>query len=420
MHHGEHQKSAGKYRVFSGFVDDPRCGGIGKNTHFLSRKNRVYVYTNTRVIRNFGLSVYYILDTKIVEYKHMPYFNLSKLKVINILIFIGIILLVITASIFFDLNKNRKFSNPQYKHIHIQQILTLPHEGYAHSLVTVGNYIYMVTLTSPGKVIKVDMNNIQHYQIAQLPQDSGAGIVYIKSLDKLYAVSGGRNMCIDEIAPSTLSSRVILCIDTYKNDDLPAITSDGSYLYVITTTKPALVYKINPNTMKEEKRLALINELSYGHAINYHDGYIFATGENKNGWIVKIDDKKFQYTYKMFPSEVAYPTNEFTITGKYAYVGFENNSGILFQIDINTLAIKKIYTGIEERTYDTYYDGDKIYSLFTGHPGMILTFNPNDLEMNEYKLPYDAPNKIRRIGSSFLITSWSQPLTLIKIIFEAN
>jgi len=301
-----------------------------------------------------------------------------------------------------------------------QKITFKQNLSYIHGFLLVKDSLFGLTNTSPAKLVKISTKNLSKYQIISFPNDgrhdNGTELTYINN--KLYLVFGGHGSYVSELQPDNLIYKDLWSSDKDYSDpviNLPSMTSDGKYLYVISSTKPTYIHKINLKNFYDITTISLKEALNYGHSIRFDKGFLYATGEQDNGWISKINPSDLKYHESIFNNDVSTPTDDFAVTNKYIFTCFENKSGIIYRTDKENLFVNKINTGIFAPCFGLYFDGNNIWAVYDTSPGQLVGINPDTLKVSRYDLTESHPSEILSLKDSLFITFWESPAKIMRV-----
>lgn len=298
-----------------------------------------------------------------------------------------------------------------------------PGIGFIHEWKIINNCIYAVTNTAPAKLVKINPNTLAEESILVFPSDNkhdfAFDFTYIKNKNKIYIVFGKRNTSISEVNLKNMTHKDIFYFETkkFRRNNAPSITSDSNYIYVISTTPRSIIHKISLNNYKivQAKRL---DSLGFGHTIRYTDGWLFATGPGKSGWIAKINPKDLSFTYRFLNNIKGWPTDDLAITNDSIFVCIENKQGYIYKINKKDLSVKSFPTGVPAECYGVYSDARYVWALFETKPGIIIKINPIRSSITKIHLNKgdDFPNEIISDNKFIYISYWVLPGKVSKII----
>lgn len=252
-------------------------------------------------------------------------------------------------------------------------------------------------------------------------------MVYDSNRDKIYIYHAGASFTtfkITEVNPDTLAYTTVIS-QALSNTNNASITTDGTSLYVVTYTNPAVVYKYLMSNWSLTSTTTLTG-VSNGHNIKYDSssGYLYVTGQNSSGApVAKINPGTMTFSTMTFPSGYNATTDDLAFTTDYVWVGFESVGGYIGVIKKNDLSYQVLSLGAAGSWgyYSLYFDGSYVWAgaydaTFSGLPGKLIQIDPNTTAYNIYSFPanYIGPNEIVSDGSHLFVTTWESPTTLTR------
>jgi len=154
--------------------------------------------------------------------------------------------------------------------------------AYAHGTVLADNRLFIGMANRNGNVFSSrrlvvfpDLMDLSIYDLLTLPVDGEVNtMIYDTANDMIYfAASGNGGMYIYALNPHNLGLSMLIGTTTLDLGRKPAIVTDGAYIYGITETVPAIVFKLGI----ADHSLALSRE---GHIKNGHSATIGLYGSS--------------------------------------------------------------------------------------------------------------------------------------------
>jgi len=259
-------------------------------------------------------------------------------------------------------------------------------------------------------------------QLFQIGMDTGiVDIVYSESNDKLYGLLAATSgIVVVEIDPDNLAVSTVINDPRFSGAQLPSITTDDTYLYIITMTVPAeiLKYDLSDFTLVSNNILVGYNN---GHAIIYGGLDVYATGGTGGGsWLAKINTLDLSYNVMAF-QDGASPTDDFAELGEYVYVCSENR-GEIRRFSKNDLSYIQVFSGVGSACYEVFSDGKYIWGVMKGNTnsgehGILVRLDPTTLESKiyEFDVGEDKANEIETDGRRFYVSFFLVPSKISRI-----
>lgn len=344
------------------------------------------------------------------------------------------IILIISLSLGFFLlpKKARAAVSPQI--INKQTVTLAAGENQIHSFIYHNNKIYAGTRTTPAKFLRFnDLDDLTDYDVVTFANDGlhnrAESMRYDATKDKIYIAFNyggpGNKVLVTEIDPDDLTYTDVIADTTALAGTSPAITSDGTSLYVLTYTYPAKIIKYNLTTYAQTT-IATINDgvanKNVGHALIYDGTNLYGTGAVSPGWVAKIDPSDLTHTVANFSSGNNIATDDLTIAGDYLYVGLEATTGMIVKVKKSDLSLENISTGQTVACYGTYFDGEYIWGVYNSSPGNLVRIDPTTSEINTYTFDSgeNSLNEITSNGSRFFVTTWTSPAKVISFNIDTT
>jgi hypothetical protein len=201
------------------------------------------------------------------------------------------------------------------------------------------------------------------------------------------------------------------------------ITTDNEYLYVGARYDwyKSKIIKYSLSTLSNTPvKEVFLTSLYYGiHAIQYRNGYLFATGASPP-WVLKINANTLSVEQEA-NIDGRTPSDDFALTKDYLFVGLETKydqekSGVIYRISTNDISkMYPINTGIKGgedkgsgKCFAVQYCIGYVWALFSSSPGTLTRIDPVSLDFQNYQLEHNSPNEISTDGRRLFITFWDQ------------
>ncbi len=307
------------------------------------------------------------------------------------------------------------------------QLVTLSAgNNYIHGLTFARGYIWGVTATSPGRVIRFNPDNLDDYSVTTFDSDgfhnSAVDLLFSKEKDRLYIIFGSmvRNTIV-EMNPVTLSYADVVSDTTNPSGTSASLSSDGSFLYVLTNTSPTKIIKYSLTDFSTTNTASL-TDLNGGHALRFDGTNLYASSASNPAWIARITPSSLAYSSQAVASADSPLTDDLTFSGDYVYLGPENTtSKSILRVNKSTLAIEHIYTNISAASYGVFFDGRYIISLHNTSPGTMVRLDPQTLEVKTFTFPTGAnsPNEVTTDGQRYFVTFYLSPAQIERVSIPA-
>ncbi|MBD3343680.1 MAG: hypothetical protein GF401_01305, partial [Chitinivibrionales bacterium] len=303
-----------------------------------------------------------------------------------------------------------------------------------HGFKYIGGYYFACTHTLPSKLLRFNADDLSEYSEITFTPDHYAAdeLVYASSTKKIYLVFAYSTVLrIAEIDPYTMEYNEDKIVDT-KNytSGGQTITTDNEYLYVgaryTQTDSKIIKYSLSTFSNTPSAEITLVPAFGRIHAMQYQDGFLWATGTATPPWILKVNTTDLSIDQEAFIDGIK-PTDDFAYTGSYVFVGLETDythekSGVIYRISTADIAqMYPIYTGkkggVNEgigHCYGVQYYGGYVWAVFATSPGTLTKIDPVSLEYTNYRLEYNIPNEIAWDGRRLCITYWDQDPGIIQ------
>jgi len=338
----------------------------------------------------------------------------------------------LNSSIEITLDKNKEISAIFVKTA--ETVMLNIGESYVHGLIYAEGYFFASTRTNPAKLLRFNANNLADFvEITFSPGHGDANqLVYVPSKRKIYVLFGLNTKTIAEVDPFTMEHMDDKIVDPNEepspyNESGQSITTDNDYLYVITCNGAGStnIIKYTLGDYSLVKTVTLPSQYTYGHAIRYANGALFATGAATPPWVVKLKASDLSFEGGQVFSEGKIATDEFAFSGRYIFIGFETTihdqlSGAIFRIDTSDVTLPPyiIETGAKGdvnstgdyngQCYAVQENDNYIWALFATLPGILTRIDPVSLSVQNYQLEHNIPNEIVWDGKRLFITFWGQ------------
>jgi len=338
----------------------------------------------------------------------------------------------INSSIEITLDKNKEISAIFVKAA--ETVMLNIGESYVHGLIYAEGYFFASTRTNPAKLLRFNANNLADF--AEITFSPGHGdanqLVYVPSKRKIYVLFGLNTKTIAEVDPFTMEHMDDKIVDPNEepspyNESGQSITTDNDYLYVITCSGAGStnIIKYSLGDYSMAKTVTLPSQYTYGHAIRYANGALFATGAATPPWVVKLKTSDLSFEGGQVFSEGKIATDEFAFSDRYMFIGLETTihdqlSGAIFRIDTSDVTHPPyiIETGAKGdvnstgdyngQCYAVQENDNYIWALFATLPGILTRIDPVSLSVQNYQLEHNIPNEISWDGKRLFITFWGQ------------
>ena len=201
-------------------------------------------------------------------------------------------------------------------------------EDYVFALTVSGNYLYAGLLTTPGKIVKIDLTTFTKVSTLTLASNEGPVYRLIVIGNYLYAGLGTAPGKIVKIALTTFTKVSTLTLEWGENFvyDFAVV---GNYLYAGLGTTPGKIVKIDLTTFTRVSTLTLDTGEHYVRALIVIENYLYAGITTTPGRITKIDLTTFTRV-----STLALATEEDNLfsmaaSGGCIYAGLYETPGVI-------------------------------------------------------------------------------------------
>lgn len=303
-----------------------------------------------------------------------------------------------------------------------------------HGFVRVSDYLFGGHQTSPGRITRFHVDDLNDQTTYVFPNDGvhtgGEAIVYDEGRGRLYLLHpNSTQVTISEIDPETLAATDKVAENRVGGSTNgaaagPSLTSDGTYLYVLTQTRPALVlkYALADGALIDSATLTNSN----GHALTHDGEYLYATGNIVGTavaatpyWVAKLDLATLTAVSEV-SAEASYriATDDICVVGDYLYIGLEDppglTDGVIQRRRVSDLGLDTniVVAGVGTAAcYGTHWDGKFVWSLWSTTPGLAVLIDPQTLEQRRFtfRTGQNQPNEFATDGRRVFFTHWGNP-----------
>lgn len=299
-----------------------------------------------------------------------------------------------------------------------------------HGSTLANEKIFITTRQSPARLVRInDLDDVSDQTSITFASDgkhnNADSIVYVPSVNKLYVLFGvaGR-ATISEVDPDTLAVTDVVDTTDYSSGTSGAIETDGTHIFVVTSTSPTLVvkYKIGNWSSPTSNTLTGLNG---GHSLIYDGVRLSVTGATSifPSWIATIDPADLSYNSLNLDSESNGITDDHAETPDFYFVGteFSEYGNIVYRVRKDLAGYDKIRIATPGSIYAVYYDGNWVWvAVAPGGEqlGRLVRLDPMSLEMSVGTLDSGQvlPNEIISDGKGrYYITTFTNPGTIIKL-----
>jgi len=255
-----------------------------------------------------------------------------------------------------------------------------------HGTAEANGMLFAGTLTGYIYVLKTPDTNLANVQVTRaLFPEWIAEMRYATTTGYLYTCSGSG---ILKILPSDITNESVLYSGGFGG--APGCDTDGTYMYVVSMSAPAMFYKIrlSDGTLMATSTWTGVN---YGHslALDPNGQYFYAnTGSGDNGHIAKVSTSNLTVSSVAAPGTGETFTDDSVVDNGLYYVGSETNP---FFYILNPTSMTLSTTTACSQSYGIFTDtsaggnGNNLYDL--GING-CLSYFPNGSTTQRYDYNY--------------------------------
>lgn len=310
--------------------------------------------------------------------------------------------------------------------------------GYLHGFIKAGNYLFCSSRSGPLKILKLNMDNFNDYQILEFsgtadfntaygPMDK---MVYSEAKNRIYGAFGDgspydKKITVLELNPDTLAWNIV--INETRNPVSgfgPQITCDSTHLYVGTATpNGGSIFKYNLSDYSYVSDISVGNSDSGLHA-TYKDPYSNDIFTTEFDWTVAADVMKIDTVSMLKTGTLSIPdgkmTDEFAITETHLFVGLEDATNRrIYKINKSNFLDNSYITlpsGVNP-CYGLTYDGTWIWGTYSTTPGKLLRLNPSNMSYEVFNMPtgVNSINGLVIDGYRMFVTSWEHPAKITRL-----
>jgi len=276
----------------------------------------------------------------------------------------------------------KAFGVPQLIHLYgsigLNKTLTFnTNENKVRTLFSDGTYLYAGLATTPGKIVKIDLETFT--ETSTLTLDPGENNIYslISDGTNLYAGLYGADVGIDypqigKIVKINLASFTKVSTLTLDATDFSiySLFSDGTYIYAGLDTSPAKVIKVDISTFT---KTASINLTANSSRTLFSDGiYLYVGMDTTPASLIQIDLSTFLETTSL--TLAAGKNSIYTLfsDGTYLYAGLATTPGKIVKIDLATFTEISTLTLSTNSSYTLFSDGTYLYVGSNTTPAKII------------------------------------------------
>ena len=154
-------------------------------------------------------------------------------------------------------------------------------ENYGFGITNDGTYLYIVTNTSPARVVKVEMSSMTRVGAVRFADNADKnGNAITNDGTHLYVVTNTNPTRVIKVQMSDLSIKGTLGLSGHSSGR--AVVNDGEYLYVVNYTSPTTVVKVKMSDLtipsingalklntEEDLGVAVTRDSTYLYVVNY-------------------------------------------------------------------------------------------------------------------------------------------------------
>jgi len=338
----------------------------------------------------------------------------------------------------------RNFGNPNLIHntgaYELDKTITLNSgENNVISILSDGKYLYAGSQTSPGMIVRVDINTFTRESALTL--DVGENVInyLIMQGDYIYAGLGTSPGKIVKINRKSFTRDSVLTLDAGENT-IYQQAIDGIYLYAGLHTSPAKITRINLNTFTKTSTLTFAVNEDKITSLYMDRGFLYAGFQTNPAIIKQVDTKTFTESNSL--TMEAGESNIFHLTsdGIYIYAITSESPAKIFKIsydpETNTLSriksltlpvgdnqarglifngmhlIAGLYTSPAKHVYIDQSTFEPVYT-YTFPIGSDLLHNLYTDGIYIYSPHYQSPSKISRTYILPLNDIFQKAITLL-------
>lgn len=300
-------------------------------------------------------------------------------------------------------------------------------EQLPHGMIYARGYIWISTLTTPAKLIRVDPNNLSNRTTityaADFSHDNAYDIFYSKTKDRIYVLFANPDkVVINEVNPVSMAQADVITDTTQQDPSLcgsypcyfpggssgvESFTTDESSIYVLMRGEgvDSEVFKYNLSTYAFTASTTLTGLVS-GHAIRYDGTNLYATGLAIPAWVAKINPSTLAFNSQIFTNGDSLATDDFAFAGDYVFIGLEGTNGTFIRVNKSNLGFNRYYSGINAATYVVFFDGRYIWYGYNTNPATLMRVDPFTMELRTFTTTMNSINEMVSDGQRFFATSF--------------
>ena len=240
------------------------------------------------------------------------------------------------------------------------------------------------TFTSPSKLVRFnDPDDLctggegVAYDTLTFPSDgkhAGASdAFYDAGTDSIYVMhnAAGQPLTISKVNPTAMTA-VDLISDLSYQGNFGSITTDGTYLYVVTNRPTDYVLKYNLTTGAYVNRSGA---LAAGHAIRYDGTNLWVTTLGSPASIFKVIPSTLAYTWATFASGDNQATDDLHVSDStYVWVGIEGSTNMV-RVTKADLSLLNVPT-FTLPSWGVWRDVTYIWSMTGSNPAYAVRVDP--------------------------------------------
>ncbi len=273
--------------------------------------------------------------------------------------------------------------------------------AYAHGTVVADNKFFIGMANRNGNVFNAnrlvifpDPADLSRYQLLTLPRAGEVDtMIYDDVNDAVYvAISGFGRLELDRLDPHSLALSTIISTTTIDFGRRPAIVTDGTYIYGITETDPASVFKVKIAT--GELTVNSVGHIRGGHSAalvrNHQYTELFFGGGMSDGF-EKVDADTLRSVGKLDfrPCLISddMPYVEMSATGGYVFIGCES---VPFGYRVRTSDMAVTQFPLPGNSLGMFIYGTNLYN--TAQDGFLDVFPGMDIgHLKRYVVDHGLP-----------------------------
>ncbi|MCL5410438.1 MAG: hypothetical protein M1324_01135 [Patescibacteria group bacterium] len=311
-----------------------------------------------------------------------------------------------------------------------KQVQTLASgENLLHSSLVVNNMLFAGTRTSPAKIMKwSNLSDLTSYSVNTFANDNkhnkAESMTYDSLHNKVYIAFSWEytaKVAVTQFDPDTFTFTDVIYDATENPGGSPAITNDGTYLYIVTYNSPAKILKYQISDFTKVGSVSITGR-NTGHSIIYDGVNLYATGVTSPGWVAKISPNDLSYSTATFQVSDDYPTDDLTNVGDYIYAGLEATTGIIVRVKKSDLSLTRIATGQTTSNYGVYYDSQYVWGAYNSAPGNLIRIDPDTLFVNTFTFGTGENylNEVLSDGQKLIATCWLSPAKILRFNIDTT